>query len=926
MDGHSRFAPTPLQLNFFITIARSARVARFVRSRTVDKFTSRINWYWFFHNGHAFNPFWYWRMYRQEKEEARLAKLGVDPESSLKRTSNSRSSKGGFQLGVLAAIKAQAEAEARLAKQTAMSRRFPLVLRFKAFFRALGILGDEQRELQRQIAARKIQRAWREHMRLFAQQPHPGSAELLDGDESLDEAAVSSAFTTTNKRTSARTSNSTGRLSARDQILAGGSRFQSQSGRPRGSQVGSDMRERTGQRVAIGILIALVVTIIFTHTQPDTTRETTMIVLHQQTMFEQFRSQSLDAARGTSVPTLYRYETVNETVHEWELNFTTNLRPYEKLRITVEDSSSNMSEGMFSFRSEVIQAAWSEIVATVLIVLVWCLGVTAFTGPIMNLVVVPIERMVRLLGMLIMDPIGYQNTARFKKFLIEEDKLIKNTRWTKELLRGMETSFLMSTILRIGSLMKVGFGSAGVEIIRNNLQKGQRRNMLNLTEKGITVSCIFLFCDIRQFTDATECLQEEVFVFTNRIAAVVHSICHSYGGAANKNVGDAFLLSWLLEDGEKSGASGSFGTPRLESMKAKTNQADKALLSVIKICIALYYDAYYIETMSEAACKRLQAKLKNRPGPLVQMGFGLHAGRAVQGAIGSERKIDATYVSEAVERAEFLESSTKQYGLKMIMSGSFYQLLHPNTRRRCRKIDQILFLDDEDDDESVEEGEVKGEIVELFTYDMDVDALHRPQAKSSLKDGDSASVSEIDSTGNLDRRNWGRAHRQPSTRQVRRRRSVQALRTSSQTTPGSSGSEEFTGNPGSGQFNLIESGGGAGSAGSIASSEKETAETGSTVFHVPTELVLPSGPALYNHNIWQSPEMKRIRDRFVKGLFFQKYNAGLEAYYNKDWRTAQECFQTIVDNYDDGPSRYFLAQMKKYHGNCPKDFPPYGSA
>jgi class 3 adenylate cyclase len=76
------------------------------------------------------------------------------------------------------------------------------------------------------------------------------------------------------------------------------------------------------------------------------------------------------------------------------------------------------------------------------------------------------------------------------------------------------------------------------------------------------------------------------------------------------------------------------------------------------------------------------------------MGFGLYAGKAVQGAIGSQRKIDATYVSEAVDRAEFLESSTKKYGLKMLMSGNFHQLLHPNTRRRCRKVDQILLLDD----------------------------------------------------------------------------------------------------------------------------------------------------------------------------------------------------------------------------------------
>jgi hypothetical protein len=57
----------------------------------------------------------------------------------------------------------------------------------------------------------------------------------------------------------------------------------------------------------------------------------------------------------------------------------------------------------------------------------------------MTLVVVPIERMVRLLGMLMLDPLGYQSTPRYKKFVAEEDELTKNTRWTKEVLKGMET-------------------------------------------------------------------------------------------------------------------------------------------------------------------------------------------------------------------------------------------------------------------------------------------------------------------------------------------------------------------------------------------------------------------------------------------------------------------------------------------------------
>jgi len=55
---------------------------------------------------------------------------------------------------------------------------------------------------------------------------------------------------------------------------------------------------------------------------------------------------------------------------------------------------------------------------------------------------------------------------------------------------------------------------------------------------------IFGFCDIRNFTDATEILQEDVMLYVNEIAEITHSIIDYFGGAANKNIGDAFLLVW----------------------------------------------------------------------------------------------------------------------------------------------------------------------------------------------------------------------------------------------------------------------------------------------------------------------------------------------------------------------------------------------
>lgn len=858
-----------------------------------------------------------------------------------------KNSWGMLQVGILAAVHAQAEAEAREVREATTRSSFGRIWkRMKEAILSIWIIRNDKSMATRHEAAMKIQRAWRNHVQFentdsndgdMGDLTHSAAMEVLTGGtNSLNRSNYGNPLGKVNRKRSALAdlsevnAHAGGKRSKAD-VRANGrrvgegapaSRFQERVGRD--SQVGTDMRELTGQRVAIGTLCALVCTVLFTYTEPNWSRPNTMVVLHNQAMSTEYMSLALNAALSTSVPELYGFQPVNGS-YIYLPNSGINpdeLQDRDKLVITVNGTSGE-SIGWFDNRSNTTQGAWVDIVATFFIIFFWFTGVTAFSGPVMLLVVIPIERMVRLLGMLMLDPLGYQSTARFKKFLLEEDDIIKNTRWTKDVLKGMETSFLMSTILRIGSLMKVGFGSAGVEIIRNNLEKGQNKNMLILSSQGSTVSCIFLFCDIRQFTDATEQLQEEVFVFTNRIAAVVHSICHSYGGAANKNVGDAFLLSWSLEE-QEGGPSGS--SPKTQDgssvLKAKSNQADKALLSVIKICISLNYDKFYLEPLSDIAKVRLKTKLRNRIGPVVQMGFGLHAGKAVQGAIGSQRKIDATYVSEAVERAEFLEASTKNYGLKMLLSGSFYRLLHPNTRRRCRKID-VLFLVDEDEDNDEDDDELRGELMEVYTFDMDVDAIHRPAGKNAKRHGENDTMSSGSNNGDSSRqRSSKRGDRRPqgSSRQVvrNRRRSLR---------PGNglisvNASEEFymsnlNSNPNMDSNNGI----GAPSAGQGSVSSIPSADENNPNFH--QDLVLPTGPALYSHNVWQSPDMKRIRDKYVQGLFFQKFSAGLQAYYGGDWDAARLCFQTLLDNFDDGPSRHFLTEMKKHNGVPPRGFREY---
>jgi len=89
------------------------------------------------------------------------------------------------------------------------------------------------------------------------------------------------------------------------------------------------------------------------------------------------------------------------------------------------------------------------------------------------------------------------------------------------------------------------------------------------------------------------------------------------------------------------------------------------------------------------------------------------------------------------------------------------------------------------------------------------------------------------------------------------------------------------------------------------------------------ELVLPTGPALYSENIWLQADMRRIRRRYTTDMF-STFKSGLQKYYAKDWSEAKSCFEAILDRFEDGPSNYFLGEMKKYNGVPPPDFKAFG--
>lgn len=77
------------------------------------------------------------------------------------------------------------------------------------------------------------------------------------------------------------------------------------------------------------------------------------------------------------------------------------------------------------------------------------------------------------------------------------------------------------------------------------------------------------------------------------------------------------------------------------------------------------------------------------PDYKVKMGFGLHTGWAIEGAIGSYFKVDASYLSPNVNMASRLEAATKQYGVPLLVSGAFYSVLTKEVQELCREIDRV---------------------------------------------------------------------------------------------------------------------------------------------------------------------------------------------------------------------------------------------
>lgn len=122
-------------------------------------------------------------------------------------------------------------------------------------------------------------------------------------------------------------------------------------------------------------------------------------------------------------------------------------------------------------------------------------------------------------------------------------------------------------------------------------------------------------------------------------------------GAPNKNIGDAFLFVWKIP--KEHYYESKKGKLKYKKSRIVSNFADFSLISIVKILCKM-------NTSIELDSYRNNPELLKRiPDFRVRMGFGLHFGWAIEGSIGSDFKIDASYLAPNVNLASRLESATK---------------------------------------------------------------------------------------------------------------------------------------------------------------------------------------------------------------------------------------------------------------------------
>mmetsp|Transcript_9047 Transcript_9047/g.15297 ORF Transcript_9047/g.15297 Transcript_9047/m.15297 type:complete len:853 (-) Transcript_9047:247-2805(-) len=512
----------------------------------------------------------------------------------------------------------------------------------------------------------------------------------------------------------------------------------------RNSKVGAELSDTTTRRVIVIVLLMLCLVPILNFSVVDEAQPFSVDTLHhfniygndagRQATLDDFNQQYSTLVGEPYIIKLYMQPFKTGSPHFESRHELYTLR---ETAITKEERNSTINgqvyhtEVWFNNNSVLEEVALNGILTTLFVSLVMLTGTVVFNADVQNLVLKPIERMMNMVEQVSKDPLQplyFDHTSGSGEY---------------------ETRLLEGTIEKITSLLRVGFGEAGAGIISANLNLEDNTSVINPLIPGVRIYAIFGFCDIHHFEDINEKLGKDIMTFVNTIAAIVHNYVHDWKGQCNKNLGNAFLVVWRIGDEHtlQNILSANAGADRqtmvngvakkrkahaidLRRVPGVDAMADMAIIAYLKIVAEL-------NRSKEILAYRSEPRLTNNgtTNYQVSMGFGLHAGWGIEGAVGSLQKVDATYLSPHVNMSARLESSSRQYGTPLLVSQNFFDLMSVEGQSKCRRLDVVT---------------VKGSEVPIgiYTYDCLQDQLFRSK-RHHKRSADNTGTDFYDSSADL---------------------------------------------------------------------------------------------------------------------------------------------------------------------------------
>jgi class 3 adenylate cyclase len=492
-----------------------------------------------------------------------------------------------------------------------------------------------------------------------------------------------------------------------------------------GSSIGNKLQDNTTRGVIIGVLLMLFALPLLEVAEIEEGPRFGLLLLQSYSTKSDFpeldRSKNgflaseIDVYRNQWADVLVRLRVDGETYVD-EPEVIAGLRTDTEMIKLIVDKNAEDNEYTEAWVSQLSTVQWAaslNMILTGCVMIILGTGSFLFSNDAEKIVIRPIKDMVKFVQKINKDPMSK----------IDSDGMYSHG-------KGTETSLLQATLMKLAGLLQVGFGEAGSEIISNNLDGDTVDPMV----AGQKVYGVYGFIDIRLFDEVNKCLGEQIMPFVNTLADIIHSSCDRYSGAANKNIGNAFLMVWkfppykeLLERErleaeaslDKSDPEAREHKAAADALAAKNDLGDGLRLLPKDICyresmrdncnqalIAFLEVILRIYTTKKLANWKVHPKiLAHIPDYKLKLGFGLHAGWAIEGAIGSAKKIDASYLSPNVNMAARLESASNIYGLDLLFSQPFYDLLSPAVHEMTRLVDTVT---------------VKGSLVPMNLYTFDV--------------------------------------------------------------------------------------------------------------------------------------------------------------------------------------------------------------